>query len=114
MIFEPADEYDECSIPTIQTLLQDIVSAHLNQASSLQKEQDNNPQEQHPMPNQEEGQDAYGQFDLNWDDPMVLAALNDAAEPAPAAVPVPTMQYTYKSLIKVGRSVLMLSIRLTS
>ena len=62
------------------------------------------------MPNQEEGQDTYGQFDLNWDDPMVLAALNNAAEPASVAVPVPTMQYTYESLIKVGRSVLMLSI----
>jgi hypothetical protein len=45
---------------------------------------------------------SYGQFDLNWDGPVVLAALNSVAEPAPVAVPVPTMQYTYQSLIKVG------------
>jgi hypothetical protein len=109
-LFPVLAEANLCSIPTIQTLLQDIVSAHLDHALSLQKEQDNNPQEQHPKPNQEESQDEYGQFDLNWDDPMVLAALNNAAEPVPAAVPVATMQYTYESLIKVGRSVLMLSI----
>jgi len=96
-----------CSVPTIQTLLQDIVNVHLNHASSLQKEQET-LQEQHLKPNQEESQDEYGQFDLNWDDPMVLAALNNAAEPAPVAVPVPTMQYTYQSLIEVGRSILVL------
>jgi hypothetical protein len=98
-----------CAIPTIQTFLQDIVNAHLNHALSLEKEQET-PQEQHPMPNQEESQDEYGQYDLNWDDPMVLAALNNAAEPAPIAVPVPAMQYTYQSLIEVGRSILMLLI----
>jgi hypothetical protein len=98
-----------CSIPTIQTLLQDIVDVHLNHALSRQKEQET-PQEQHPKPNQEESQDEYGQFDLNWDDPMVLAALNNAAEPAPVAVPVPKMQYTYQSLIEVGRSIFMLPI----
>jgi len=97
-----------CSIPTIQTLLQNIVDVHLNHALSLQKEQE--PQEQHPKPNQEESQDEYGQFDLNWDDPMVLAALNNAAEPAPVAVPVPTIQYTHRSLIEVGSSSLMLPI----
>ena len=91
-----------CSIPTIQTLLQDIVSVHLNHALSLQKEQET-PQVQHPKPNQEESQDEYGQFDLNWDDPTVLAALNNAAEP----VPVPTMQYTYQSLIEVSCSIFM-------
>jgi hypothetical protein len=89
--------------------MQDIVNVHLNHALSLQKEQED-PQEQHPKPNQEESQDEYGQFDLNWDDPMVLAALNNATEPPPVAVPVPTMQYTYQSLIEVGRSVLMLPI----
>jgi len=98
-----------CSIPTIQTLLQDIVNVHLNHALSLQKEEEI-PQEQHPKPNQEESQDEYGQFDLNWDDPMLLAALNNAAEPAPVTVPVPTFQYTYQSLIEVGRSILMLPI----
>jgi hypothetical protein len=69
-----------------------------------------NPSKQHPKRDQEESQDEYGQFDLNWDDPMVLAALNNAAEPAPVAVPVLTMQYTYQSLIEVGRSILMLPI----
>jgi len=98
-----------CSIPTIQTLLQDIVNVHLNHALSLQKEQEIT-QEQHPKPIQEESQDEYGQFDLNWDDPMVLAALNNAAEPAPVSVPVPTTQYTYQSLIEVGRSILILPI----
>jgi hypothetical protein len=98
-----------CSIPTIQTFLQNIVNVHLNHALSLQKEQET-PQEQHPKPNQEESQDEYGQFDLNWDDPMVLAALNNAAEPAPVPEPVLRMQYTYQSLIEVGRSILMLPI----
>jgi hypothetical protein len=104
-------EANLCSVPAIQTLLQDIVNGHLNHALSLLKEQET-PQEQPPKPNQEESQDEYGQFDLNWDDPMVLAALNNAAEPepAPVAVPVPTMQYTYQSLIEVGRSILMLPI----
>lgn len=100
-------EANLCSIPTIQAPLQDIVDVHLKHALSLQKEEEI-PQEQHPKPNQEESQDEYGQFDLNWDDPMVLAALNNAAEPA--AVPAPTMQYTYQSLIEVGCSILMLSI----
>ena len=95
-----------CSIPTIQAVLQDIVNVHFNHALSLQKEQET-PQEQHPKPNQEESQDEYGQFDLNWDDPMVLAALNNAAEPAPIAVPVPAIQYTYQSLIEVGHSISM-------
>jgi hypothetical protein len=95
-----------CTIPTIQTLLQDIVDVHLNHALSRQTEEET-PQEQHPKPNQEESQDEYGQFDLNWDDPMVLAALNNAAEPAPVVVP---MQYTYQSLIEVGRSILTLLI----
>ena len=103
-------EANLCSIPTIQTLLQDIVNAHLNHALSRQKEQGTPEEQQHPKPNQEESQDEYGQFDLNWDDPMVLAALSNAAEPAPVAVPAPTMQYTYQSLIEVGRSILMLPI----
>jgi hypothetical protein len=57
----------------------DIVNVHHYHAFSLQEEQET-PQEQHPKPNQEESQDEYGQFDLNWDDPMVLAALNNTAE----------------------------------
>jgi len=66
------------------------------------------PQERDPSPqptNQVESQDEYGQFDFNWDDPTVLAALNSAAELAPVNVPVPatTMQYTYQSLIEVCR-----------
>jgi hypothetical protein len=92
-----------CTIPTIQALLQDIVDVHLNHTLSLQKEEEI-PQEQHPKPNQEESQDEYGQFDLNWDDPMVLAALNNAAEPAPVAVPTTAMQYTYQSLVEVRPS----------
>lgn len=40
---------------------------------------------------------------------MVLAALNSAVEPAAAAAPAPTatMQYTYQSLVEVGRTILM-------
>ena len=59
---------------------------------------------------QVESQDEYGQFDLDWNDPTVLAALDSATEPvpvsAPVAVPVPakTMQYTYPSLVEVRRS----------
>jgi hypothetical protein len=41
---------------------------------------------------------------------MIFAALNNAAEPAPVAVSVLTMQYTYQSLIEVGRSILMLPV----
>ncbi|KAH9991108.1 Mus7/MMS22 family-domain-containing protein [Russula vinacea] len=94
-------EANLCAIPTIQTLLQGIVDVHLNHALSLQEGQEPPQQEQHLKPNKEESQDEYGQFDLNWDDPMVLAALNNAVEPAPVAVPVPTtMQYTYQSLVE--------------
>lgn len=89
-----------CAIPTIQALLQGIVDVHLTCALSLQEEQ-------HPKPDKEESQDEYGQFDLNWDDPMVLAALNNAAEPAPVLAPAPTttMKYTYQSLVEVSRSI---------
>jgi hypothetical protein len=96
-----------CAIPTIQALLQGIVDVHLNRALSLQEKEEPPLQTQDPKPNQEESQDEYGQFDLNWDDPMVLEALNNAAEPAAVAAPVPTtMQYTYQSLIEVGLSIL--------
>lgn len=87
-----------CAIPTIQALLQGIVDVHLNRALSLQEEQHPPLQGQHPKPNKEESQDEYGQFDLNWDDPIVLAALNNAAEPV---APAP-MAYTYQSLVEVG------------
>lgn len=108
-LFPVLVEANLCAIPTIQLLLQGIVGVHLNHALSLQEGQDPLLQEQHPKPNQEESQDEYGQFDLNWDDPMVLAALNNAAEPAAAAAPAPTatMQYTYQSLVEVGRTILM-------
>ena len=104
-LFSVLAEAELCAIPTIQTLLQGIVNAHLNLALSLQEAAS---QEQHPKPqpsNQEESQDEYGQFDLNWDDPMVLAALDNATMPA---VPVPVMmiQYTYQSLIEVRRPLL--------
>lgn len=99
-------EANLCAIPTIQTLLQGIVDVHLNHALSLQEGQESPQQEQHLKPNKEESQDEYGQFDLNWDDPMVLAALNNAVEPAPVAVQVPkTMQYTYQSLVEVRLSI---------
>lgn len=95
-------EAELCAIPTIQTLLQGIFDAHLNHTLSLQEERPQ--QEQHPRPdpaNQEESQDEYGQFDLDWNDPMVVAALNNASEPAPITVPAVAMQYTYQSLIEV-------------
>jgi hypothetical protein len=95
-----------CAIPTIQALLQGIVDVHLNHALSLQEGQEPPLQAQGPKPNQEESQDEYGQFDLNWDDPMVLDALNKA-EPVAVPVTTATMQYTYQSLIEVGLSILM-------
>jgi hypothetical protein len=97
-------EANLCAIPTVQTLLQGIIDVHLNHALSLQGREEPQMPEQHPKPNQEESQDEYGQFDLNWDDPMVLAALNNASEPPPVAEsePTRTMQYTYQSLIEVG------------
>jgi hypothetical protein len=100
-------EANLCAIPTVQTLLQGVVDVHLNYALSLQEGQEPPQQEQHPKPKQEESQDEYGQFDLNWDDPMVLAALNNAVEPAPVAVPVTMtmMQYTYQSLVEVRLSI---------
>ncbi len=109
--FPVLSEANLCTIPTIQALLQGIVDLHLNHALSLQEGQEPPQQEQPPKPNQEESQDEYGQFDLNWDDPVVLAALHSATEPAPVAEPVPmrTMRYTYQSLIEVGRSILMSS-----
>jgi hypothetical protein len=89
--------------------VQGIVEAHLNHASSLQREVE--PQEQQPLQprvHQEESQDEYGEFDLNWNDPMVLAALDNAnaAEPTPATVLIPaaTMQYTYQSIVEVRPS----------
>lgn len=84
-------------------LLRDVIEIHLKHALSLQEEL---PQERDPNPqptDQVDSQDEYGQFDFNWDDPTVLAALNSAIELAPVTVPVPasTMQYTYQSLIEV-------------
>src|SRR5260221_11187223 len=83
--------------------LRDIIEIHLKHTLSLQEEL---PQERDPSPkptNQVESQDEYSQFDFNWDDPTVLAALNSATELAPVNVPVPatTMQYTYQSLLEV-------------
>ncbi|KAI0000834.1 Mus7/MMS22 family-domain-containing protein [Russula compacta] len=103
-LFPVLAEAELSAIPTIQTLLQAIIDSHLSHALSLHGK--GPPQEQHPQPqpsNRVESQDEYGQFDFNWDDPMVLDALNSAAEPAPVPVPVPaatTIQYTYESLIE--------------
>jgi hypothetical protein len=113
-LFSVLAEAELCAIPTIQTLLRGILEIHLTYALSLQEEE-RPPQEQDPEPqptnqDQIESQDEYGQLDLDWDDPTVLAALDSAAEPvlvsAPVAVPVPvtTMQYTYPSLVEVRRS----------
>ncbi|KAH9956970.1 Mus7/MMS22 family-domain-containing protein [Russula dissimulans] len=99
-LFPVLAEAELCAIPTIQTLLQGIVDAHLKLALSLQEEAAS--QELRPKPqlsNQEESQDEYGQFDLNWDDPMVLAALDNATMPA-VPVPVMAVRYTYQSLIE--------------
>ncbi|KAI9509129.1 Mus7/MMS22 family-domain-containing protein [Russula earlei] len=105
-LFPVLAEVELGAIPTIQVLVQGIVDAHLDLALSLQEEappheQHEQQQQRHPVPqpttkNQEESQDEYGQFDLNWDDPMVLAALDDAAAPAPPT----TMQYTYQSIVE--------------
>jgi hypothetical protein len=75
----------------VQALLQGIVDSHLNYALSLQGDRE-------PVI-QEESQDEYGQFDLNWDDPRVLAALDSTSEPPHAAVT--TMQYTYQAIVEV-------------
>ncbi len=108
-LFPVLAEAELSAIPTIQTLLQGIVESHLTRVLSLQEE--GPPPEQDPKPQstgQVESQDEYGQFDFNWDDPMVLAALDSAAEPAfaPVAVQAPatTIQYTYPSLIEVRQS----------
>ena len=108
-LFPVLADAELCAIPTIQTLLQGIVEVHLTHALSLLEE--GPPPEQDPKPQstgQVESQDEYGQFDFNLDDPMVLAALDSAAEPAfaPVAVPAPatTIQYTYPSLIEVRQS----------
>jgi hypothetical protein len=108
-LFPVLAEAELSATPTIQTLLQGIVEIHLARALSLQEE--GPPPEQDLKPQstgQVESQDEYGQFDFNWDDPMVLAALDSAAGPAfaPVAVPAPatTIQYTYPSLIEVRQS----------
>ncbi|KAF8270661.1 Mus7/MMS22 family-domain-containing protein [Lactarius quietus] len=89
-LFLVLSEAELCEIPTVQALLQGIVDSHLNYALSLQEEQD---------PHQQ-SQDEYGQFDLNWDDPRVLAALDSTTSRRPAAVT--TIQYTYQSIIECG------------
>jgi hypothetical protein len=108
-LFSVLAEAELCTIPTVQTLLRSIVEIHLTHALSLQdeklpQEQDSGlqPKKQVKVESQE-SQDEYGQFDFNLDDPMVLAALDSAIEPAPvvALVPAATMQYTYPSLIEV-------------
>jgi hypothetical protein len=108
ILFSVLAEAELCAIPTIQTLLQGIVEIHLTYALSLQEEE-RPPQEQDPEPQptnqgQVESQDEYGQFDLDWNDPTVLAALDSAAEPVAVPVPATTMQYTYPSLVEVRRS----------
>jgi hypothetical protein len=59
---------------------------------------------QQPLPSvpKEESQDEYGEFYFNWDDPMVLAALDNTnvARPTPVTIPV-TMQYTHQSIVEV-------------
>ena len=96
-LFPVLSEAELCEIPTVQTLLQGIVDSHLNYALSLQEGGD---QQQQPQPGkQEESQDEYGQFDLNWDDPRVLAALDSTAEPRPPEDT--TTQYTYQSIVEV-------------
>jgi hypothetical protein len=73
-------------------------------------EQQEQQQQQHPQPPQpgvpqEESQDEYGEFYFNWDDPMVLAALDNAnvTKPTPVTIPDPaaTMQYTHQSIVEV-------------
>ena len=93
-LFLVLSEAELCEIPTVQALLQGIIDSHLNYALSLQEDRDPQPAVQ------EESQDEYGQFDLNWDDPRVLAALDSTTE-LPAAVT--TMQYTYQSIVEVRR-----------
>ncbi|KAH9074937.1 Mus7/MMS22 family-domain-containing protein [Lactarius deliciosus] len=91
-LFLVLSEAELCEIPTVQTLLQGVLDSHLNYALSLQEDRD---REQPLQPaNQEESQDEYGQFDLNWDDPRVLAALDSTAEPKPP------LQYTYQSIVE--------------
>ena len=101
-LFPVLSEPELCEIPTVQTLLQGIVDSHLNYALSLQEDRD---RQQQPQPvNQEESQDEYGQFDLNWDDPRVLAALDSTVEPRPPSHAADTtMQYTYQSIVEVRR-----------
>ncbi|KAH9034608.1 Mus7/MMS22 family-domain-containing protein [Lactarius pseudohatsudake] len=97
-LFPVLSEAELCEIPTVQTLLQGVLDPHLNYALSLQEDRD---REQPPQPaNQEESQDEYGQFDLNWDDPRVLAALDSTAEPRPP------LQYTYQSIVEHIKSAL--------
>ncbi|KAI9440846.1 Mus7/MMS22 family-domain-containing protein [Lactarius indigo] len=97
-LFPVLSEGELCEIPTVQTLLQGILDSHLNYALSLQEDRD---REQQPQPaNQEESQDEYGQFDLNWDDPMVLAALDSTTQPQPP------LQYTYQSIVEHIKSVI--------
>jgi hypothetical protein len=97
-LFPVLSEAELCEIPTVQALLQGIVDSHLNYVLSLQEDRD-------PQPAiQEESQDEYGQFDLNWDDPRVLAALDSTTEPRPPPqAAVTTMQYTYQSIVEVRR-----------
>ena len=101
-LFPVLSEAELCEIPTVQALLQGIVDSHLNCALSLQEDQD--PQQLLQPVIQEESQDEYGQFDLNWDDPRVLAALDSTTEPRPPPQAAVTMtQYTYQSIIEVCR-----------
>ena len=90
-LFLVLSDAELCDIPTVQALLQSIVDSHLNYALSLQGDRD--PQQ--PAV-QEESQDEYGQFDLNWDEPRVLAALDSTSEP-----PRTTAQYTYQAIVEV-------------
>jgi hypothetical protein len=94
-LFLVLSDAELCEIPTVQGLLQGIVDSHLSCALSLQGDPD--PQQRAI---QEESQDEYGQFDLNWDDPRVLAALDSTSEPPRAAT---TMQYTYQAIVEVRR-----------
>jgi hypothetical protein len=69
------------------------------------QEQQQHPQQPQTGVPQEESQDEYGEFYFNWDDPMVLAALDNAnvAKPTPVMIPDPavTMQYTHQSIVEV-------------
>ncbi|KAI0258714.1 Mus7/MMS22 family-domain-containing protein [Gloeopeniophorella convolvens] len=64
---------DLCVIPTIQGLLQHIVQLHYSHSLLLQQQQGLKAE----VIIQEDSQDEYGQFDLDWNDPEVLAALQE-------------------------------------